>query len=114
MPRPRAVALVLLFAVVAAGCARPYRGPKTLAAIGAGVLLGGSGVWLAGERSDRSAVTTAGAITTAVGAAVIVGAAGWLAASIACRVDPDCPGGEECRELPAPPGGVPYRQCVRR
>src|SRR5215470_6276603 len=109
MRRPLAAILLCALAV---GCARPYRGPKTLAAIGAGLLIGGSAAWLAGERSDRPALTTPGAVTAAVGAAVIIGAAGWMANSIACRADPDCPEGEECRELPAPPGGVPYRQCV--
>ncbi len=32
----------------------------------------------------------------------------------ACDVDPDCDEDEQCREIPAPPGGVPYKQCMTR
>ncbi len=96
------------------GCARPYSGPKTLAAIGAGLLLAGSAVWIAAEHGDRRALLVPGFVTTGVGAGAVIAAGGWLAASIACNADPDCPSGEACKELPAPPGGVPYRQCTRR
>jgi hypothetical protein len=57
---------------------------------------------------------TPGFVTSVIGAIAIIGAGGWLAASINCHADPDCPEGEECKEVPAPPGGIPYRQCVRR
>lgn len=107
-------AAVLCLILASAGCARPYSGPKTLAAIGSTLLAGGSTAWAVGERSDRQAVITPGFITTVVGAAAIIGAGGWLAISISCRADPDCPDYEECREVPAPPGGIPYRQCVQR
>jgi hypothetical protein len=108
------VAALALGATVASGCARPYRGPKTLAAIGTGLLAAGSVGWIAGERGNHPGLITPSVITAVVGAAAVIGAGGWLAASIACSADPDCPEGEQCKELPAPPGGVPYRQCVIR
>jgi hypothetical protein len=106
--------LGLLLLLVTAGCARPYAGPKTLAAIGTTLLVGGGAAWAMGERTDRRALVAPGFVSTVVGAVAIIGAGGWLALSIACRVDPDCPDGEACKEVPAPPGGIPYRQCVRR
>jgi hypothetical protein len=96
------------------GCARPFSGPKTLAAIGAGLLIAGSAAWIAGERGDRHALVVSGIVTTALGAGAVVAAGGWLASSIACGSDADCPTGEQCREVPAPPGGIPYKQCMRR
>jgi hypothetical protein len=108
----RCAALALL--VLLGGCAQPYSGQKTLAAIGAGLLVGGSGVWIAGERSSHRGLVNPGFATALLGAGAIAGAAAWLAASVSCRVDPDCPEGEECKEIPAPPGGIPYRQCRRR
>jgi hypothetical protein len=112
--RPAALRVVLVAALVAGGCARPYSGAKTLAALGTGLLLGGSGLWIAGERTSAQGLAAPGLAVTAVGAGAIAGAAAWLAASVSCRADPDCPEGEECKEVPAPPGGVPYRQCRRR
>jgi uncharacterized membrane protein len=97
-----------------AGCARPYAGPKTLAALGAGLLAAGGTTWVVGERENRNAVSVSGLVTTMVGAAVVVAAGGWLAAGVACEEDPDCPRTEECREIPTRPGGVPYRQCMPR
>jgi hypothetical protein len=97
-----------------AGCARPYSGPKTLAAIGAGLVLVGSAAWIAGERGNPRSLVGPGMATTAIGAGLIIGAGGWMAGAIRCQGDPDCPTGEECREQPAPPGGIPYKQCVRR
>lgn len=111
-PITRAIAVLALAAVV--GCAHPYRGPKTLAAVGAALVVAGAALWVAGERTDRDALVAPGAIGAGAGAAAILGAGAWLAASITCQADPDCPAGEECREVPAPPGGVPYSQCVRR
>jgi hypothetical protein len=109
----RRASLCLVIAL-GAGCASPYAGPKTLAAIGTTLLVGGGTAWAIGERTNRSAMIAPGFISTVVGSLAVIGAGGWMAASIGCRVDPDCPEGEECKEVPAPPGGVPYRQCVRR
>lgn len=111
----RAVASVVITIVLAGtGCARPYSGPKTLAAIGTGLLVGGSSTWAFGERANHPALVTPAFVTTLVGAAAVIAAGGWLAASIGCRADPDCPEYEECKEVPAPPGGIPYKQCVQR
>jgi hypothetical protein len=105
---------LLLATLLASGCARPYSGAKTLAAIGTGLLVGGSTLWITGERTTHGGLIAPGVATTLVGAAAVAGAAAWLAAAISCRVDPDCPEGEECKEIPAPPGGIPYHQCRRR
>lgn len=106
--------LVGLALFTVTGCARPYAGPKTLGSVGAVLLAGGGATWIAGERADRHAVILTGLATTLVGAAAVIAAGGWLAATISCRADPDCPEGEACKEVPAPPGGVPYKQCVKR
>jgi hypothetical protein len=115
-PRPfaRATMAIGLVLVLAGGCARGYTGPKTLAAIGAALLVGGGTTWVEGARRDQDRTANVGIITTAVGAAAVIGAAGWYAASTACEEDPDCPRGEECKEIPALPGRVPYKQCMRR
>jgi hypothetical protein len=104
----------LLVLLNLSGCARPYAGPKTLAALGAGLLVVGGTTWVVGERGNRDTVATAGVSATALGAAVVLAAGGWLAASVACEEDIDCPHNEECREIPAQPGGYPYRQCMPR
>jgi hypothetical protein len=109
----RRAALIVVI-TISAGCAHPYSGPKTLAAIGSGLLAGGGASWAIGERANNRGLVVPGFISTVVGAAAVVAAGGWLAASIGCRADPDCPEREECKELPAPPGGIPYKQCVRR
>jgi hypothetical protein len=114
MPRRAAALCVILIVFAVTGCARPYSGPKTLAAIGAGLLVGGSTTWAFGERTNRPALVTPAFVTTLVGAAAVIAAGGWLAASISCRVDPDCSDYEECKEVPAVPGAIPYRQCVPR
>jgi hypothetical protein len=106
--------LVVLTIVCTAGCARPYRGAKTLGALGVSVLATSAALWVAGERGDREQLTRAGAIGSATGTALVVGAGAWLAASATCNVDPDCPEDEVCREIPAPPGREPYRQCSPR
>ena len=110
----RAALAVALAVCLAGGCARSYTGPKTLAAIGAALLVGGGTTWVVGARRDQDRTANVGIITTAVGAAAVIGAAGWYAASSACEEDPDCPRGEECKEIPALPGRVPYKQCMRR
>jgi hypothetical protein len=109
-----AARLALAGAVALGGCARPYAGAKTLAAIGLGLMAGGSASWIAGQRTGHGELITPGVVTAAVGAGLMIGAGGWLTATIHCQTDPDCPEGESCREVPAPPGGIPYRQCVRR
>ena len=110
----RWLSLALVLVVAGPGCAQPHAGPKTLAALGATLLVGGSASWAIGERTNHPGMVAPAFVTTVIGAAAVIGAGGWLAASIGCRVDPDCPEGEECREVPAPPGGIPYRQCVKR
>jgi hypothetical protein len=104
----------LLALALFAGCASPYAGPKTMAAIGSTLLVGGGTAWAVGERTNHPAMITPGFVSTVIGTAAIIGAGAWLAATIGCQVDPDCPEGEQCREVPAPPGGIPYRQCVKR
>jgi hypothetical protein len=110
----RACLPLVIAACLPAGCARPYSGPKTLAALGAGLLIGGGTTWVIGDRGNHSSVATAGMVTTALGAVAVLAAGGWLAIGVACTEDPDCPRNEECREIPAPPGGVPYHQCMPR
>ena len=67
---------------------------------------------MAGERREAQTLTRAGMATAAAGAALSVVAAGWLVGSIGCQADPDCADDEVCREIPAPPGREPYRQCM--
>lgn len=112
----RAAVAAGLCAILApgAGCARPYAGPKTLAAIGTGLLVAGATAWAVGDRSSRNGLVIPGVVGASLGAATVITAGGWLAASIACDADPDCPDGEACREIPAPPGGIPYKQCMQR
>lgn len=111
--RLQAAALLLTLSV-AGGCAQPYAGPKTLATVGAALIAGGGATWIVGERAGRGTLVVPGAVTTAIGAGLVLGAGAWLAASVSCEADLHCPDGEECRELPAAPGGVPYKQCMRR
>ena len=103
-----------LGAGMAGGCARPYKGPKTVAGIGASLLAGSAAIWVVGERTDSRTLTQVGAASAAAGAGVALGAGGWLAAAASCNSDPDCPDDEVCREIPAPPGREPYRQCTPR
>jgi len=110
----RVAALLAVVAPLGGGCAHPYAGPKTLAVIGTGLLVGGGTTWVVGERGDRNNVATAGMVTTAIGAAAVLAAGGWLAADVDCTEDTDCTRNEECREIPAQPGGFPYRQCMPR
>jgi hypothetical protein len=110
----RALLLLAIAGQLGAGCARPYAGPKTLAALGAGLLTAGGTTWVAGDRENHGGVATAGMVTTALGAIAVFAAGGWLAIGVACTEDPDCPRTEECREIPSPPGGVSYHQCMPR
>ena len=75
--------------------------------------------WSRGERSGRSQSAAhryvAGFMTVVVGRlAAGSRAGGWMAARRRCEADPDCPEEEQCREVPAPPGGIPYKQCIPR
>lgn len=107
----RALVAGLAFLLFAA-CSNPHRRPKTLAGIGTALAAVGGATWVVGDRSDRNAVATAGLATVAIGAGVLLVAGVLMAVDVACRADADCPSGEECREVPAAPGGVPYAQCV--
>jgi hypothetical protein len=109
-----AACLFTIAVLLGAGCARPYAGPKTLAALGVGLLAAGGSTWVVGERQDRHALAVTGLVTTALGAAAVFAAGGWLAVGVACSEDPDCPSTHECREISTRPGGVPYRQCMPR
>jgi hypothetical protein len=115
--RARAASLQIALVVVAltaAGCAGRHRGPRTLATLGAVLALSGSGAWAVGERNDSRTSVAIGVIGVAAGIATVVVAGGWMAAKVSCSVDPDCPDDEQCKEIPAPPGGIPYKQCVPR
>ena len=124
-PAPRTVsrslAGIAALALFAAGCTGLHAGPRLLASAGAVAVAGGSGLWAGGEQfqggshdSAARPMIDAGFVTVVVGLAAIVAAGGWMAASVACEADPDCPEEEQCREVPAPPGGIPYKQCIPR
>ena len=116
----RALACLLpLLAMLAqtAGCATTshHARPRALAFVGGGLALAGSTVWLVGENRERAGNLPAiGLGTVAVGVATMIASGIWMAAEVTCQTDPDCAEYEECREIPAPPGGVPYKQCVPR
>jgi hypothetical protein len=119
--RRRLSGLTLVLAVAAQGCVGRHAGPRTLASIGAVMVAAGSATWAAGDGLDGGGHQTAshvlgtgGFASVVVGLAAVAAAGGWMAASVACEADPDCPEEETCREVPAPPGGVPYKQCVPR
>ena len=100
-----------------AGCATTshHARPRALAFVGGGLALAGSSVWLVGENREHAGnLPTIGLTTVAVGVAAMIASGIWMAAEVTCQTDPDCAEYEECREIPAPPGGVPYRQCVAR
>ncbi len=106
-------------AMLVAGCGGRFRGPRTLAGAGGVAVVAGSVAWAAGEgfrsEGDTSApLVSAGFAAVVVGLAAIVAAGGWMAATVACDHDPDCHEEEECREVPAPAGFVPYKQCMPR
>jgi hypothetical protein len=110
--------LLLTGALFAAGCAGRHRGPRVLAGLGALAVTAGSATWAAGEAVSNDTtsrnVVSVGFASVAIGLCAIVAAGGWMAVSVACEADPDCPEEEQCREVPAPPGGIPYKQCVPR
>jgi len=111
----RTAFLALAFTSLLAGCAGPLRGPRTLGTVGAALAVGGATTWVVGERMNDGGIPRAVGLTGVVGGVVALAiAGGWLATEISCRVDPDCREGEECREVPAPPGFEPYKQCVPR
>jgi len=114
--------LVVLLAMLgsllqSAGCATTshHGRPRALAFVGGGLALAGSTVWLVGENREQAGRLPAiGLGTVAVGVAAMIASGIWMAAEVTCQTDPDCAEYEECREIPAPPGGVPYKQCVPR
>ncbi len=110
----RAAIALALAGCLATGCARTYAGPKVLAAVGTLLLVGGGTTWVVGERQNHNGTANLGMVTTFIGVGAVMGAAGWFGVSVACEEDPDCPRGEECKEIPALPGRVPYKQCMRR
>jgi len=117
--RPRVGPLALLAFALASGCAGRYKAPRTLASLGTLAVLAGSVTWAAGQGFERdghagSGLVTTGFVGVTVGLAALVAAGGWMAAQVSCNVDPDCDEEEQCREIPAPPGGVPYKQCMAR
>jgi hypothetical protein len=110
------LALLLSLSLSAGGCATSHhRRPRTLGFVGAGTAIAGSGLWVVGQqRADPGDIPTIGLGVVAAGIVAMVVAGGWIAAEVACQADPDCEDSEECREIPAPPGGVPYKQCMPR
>lgn len=111
--------LALALVVAGGGCTGRYARPRSLASLGALAVAGGSAAWVVGENAGNNGMNTgplvtAGFATVAVGLAAIVAAGGWMAVSVACTADPDCDEEEQCREIPAPPGGIPYKQCMSR
>jgi len=109
-------ALALALLAEASGCATSqHRRPRNLAFAGAAAAVVGSGVWVVGEqRSDAGVLPAIGLGVVAAGVIAMVAAGGWIAAEVSCQSDPDCEESEECREIPAPPGGIPYKQCMLR
>ena len=106
--------VVTSFTLMSCAGAR-FKGPIRLAAIGGAAVVGGSTLWVVSERTSNAGnVPVAGLVTAALGMAAIVISGGWIAAEVSCQTDPDCDESEECREIPAPPGGVPYKQCMPR
>jgi hypothetical protein len=116
-----ALPVLLATLLAGAGCAGNHVGPRVLAGLGAVAIAGGSGTWAAGEGLEGGShpvaaqgLIGAGFVSVVSGLVAIVVAGGWMAASVACVADPDCPEDEQCREVPAPPGGIPFKQCVPR
>ena len=117
-PARRALGLLLAVAL-ACGCAGRYKAPRTLAGLGTAAVVAGSAAWATGQGLERNGhsggpLVGAGFVSVALGLAAVVAAGGWMAVEVSCNVDPDCDEEEQCREIPAPPGGVPYKQCMAR
>jgi hypothetical protein len=110
----RTVITITVCCLLSVGCVGRYRGPRSLAGIGSALVVGGGATWIAGERSSQSAATSVGFSLVAAGVALVIVAGGWMAGAVGCDADPDCDDAEICREVPAPPGGIPYKQCVPR
>ena len=113
--------VAVAIALLTASCTGLHPGPRALASVGGVAIAGGTGLWATGEglRGDSKppatdAMVGIGFAAVVLGLAAIVVAGGWMAASVACDADPDCPEEEQCREVPAPPGGIPYKQCIPR
>jgi hypothetical protein len=118
--RRAAVALGVLLAF-GAGCAGRYKAPRTLAGLGTFAVAAGGTAWATGQSLENnghggtgSGLVSMGFVGVAAGLVAIVVAGGWMAAKVACNVDPDCDENELCREIPAPPDGIPYKQCMAR
>jgi hypothetical protein len=123
LPRilPRIWVAGALAAFGAGACTGRYAGPRTLASAGTLTVLAGGATWAVGESFQRNGhpdaanmLVGAGFASVAAGIAAIVAAGGWMAGAVRCDADPDCAEDEQCREIPAPPGGVPYKQCMAR
>jgi hypothetical protein len=108
------VIIITCLCLLGAGCAGRYRGPRSLAVLGTTLVAGGGGAWVVGERSQSNGPTNLGFALVVAGLATVIAAGGWMAAAVSCDADPDCDDSETCREVPAPPGGIPYKQCVPR
>jgi hypothetical protein len=118
-PRARRALGLALAVALACGCAGRYKAPRTLAGLGTAAVVAGSGAWAVGQGLERNGhsggpLVGAGFVSVALGLAAVVAAGGWMAVDVSCKVDPDCDEEEQCREIPAPPGGVPYKQCMAR
>jgi hypothetical protein len=118
-PRARGPLALGLVLALACGCAGRYKAPRTLAGLGTAAVVAGSAAWATGQGLERNGhsggpLVGAGFVSVALGLAAVVAAGGWMAVEVSCNVDPDCDEEEQCREIPAPPGGVPYKQCMAR
>ena len=118
-PRARRALGLALAVALACGCAGRYKAPRTLAGLGTAAIVVGSATWATGQGLERDGhaagpLVGAGFVSVALGLAAVVAAGGWMAIEVSCNVDPDCDEEEQCREIPAPPGGVPYKQCMAR
>jgi hypothetical protein len=87
-----------------------------LASVGAVAVAGGSGLWATGESlsggshdSASHPMINAGFVTRRRRAGGDRRRGGWMASSVVCEADPDCPEEEQCREVPAPPGRNPLQ-----
>lgn len=112
----RILVVSLLLLLSSGGCATSHhRRPRALGFAGASAAVVGSGIWVVGEqRAQPGIIPAIGLGVVAAGIIAMVAAGAWIAAEVSCQADPDCEETEECREIPAPPGGIPYKQCMLR